>query len=135
MEMNEGFIAKAFKELLNVDVPLPMPRMTYAEAMEKYGSDKPDTRFGMEIINISDAVKSSEFVVFKSAIENGGSVRAIVCKGGASTLTRKEIDKLTEHAKGIGAKGLDQPTGPRGSSAVWMPSLSCASFSVASYSA
>ncbi|MBQ8717190.1 MAG: aspartate--tRNA ligase, partial [Clostridia bacterium] len=106
MEMNEGFIAKAFKELLGVEVPLPMPRMTYAEAMEKYGSDKPDTRFGMEIINISDAVKSSEFVVFKSAIENGGSVRAIVCKGGASTLTRKEIDKLTEHAKGIGAKGL-----------------------------
>ncbi len=106
MEMNEGFIAKAFKELLNVDVPLPMPRMTYAEAMEKYGSDKPDTRFGMEIINISDAVKSSEFVVFKSAIENGGSVRAIVCKNAAATLTRKEIDKLTEHAKGIGAKGL-----------------------------
>ena len=106
MQMNEGFIAKAFKELLNVDVPLPMPRMTFAEAMEKYGSDKPDTRFGMEIINISDAVKSSEFVVFKSAIENGGSVRAIVCKGGAAALTRKEIDKLTEHAKGIGAKGL-----------------------------
>jgi aspartyl-tRNA synthetase len=106
MEMNEGFIAKAFKELLGVEVPLPMPRMTYAEAMEKYGSDKPDTRFGMEIINISDAVKSSEFVVFKSAIENGGSVRAIVCKNAAATLTRKEIDKLTEHAKGIGAKGL-----------------------------
>ena len=106
MQMNEGFIAKAFKEILNVEVPLPMPRMTYAQAMEKYGSDKPDTRYGMEIINISDAVKTSEFVVFKSAIENGGSVRAILCKGAAATLTRKEIDKLTEHAKGIGAKGL-----------------------------
>ena len=106
MQMNEGFIARAFKEILNVEVPLPMPRMTYAEAMEKYGSDKPDTRYGMEIINISEAVKDSQFVVFKSALENGGSVRAIVCKGAAATLTRKEIDKLTEHAKGIGAKGL-----------------------------
>ena len=106
MQMNEGFIARAFRELLGVEVPCPMPRMTYAEAMERYGSDKPDTRFGMEIINLSDVVKSSEFVVFKSAIENGGSVRAIVAKGAAATLTRKEIDKLTEHAKGIGAKGL-----------------------------
>ncbi len=106
MQMNEGFIARAFKEILNVEVPLPMPRMTYAEAMEKYGSDKPDTRYGMEIINVSEAVQSSQFVVFRSAIENGGSVRAIVCKGAAATLTRKEIDKLTEHAKGIGAKGL-----------------------------
>ena len=106
MQMNEGFIARAFKEILNVDVPLPMPRMTFAEAMEKYGSDKPDTRYGMEIVNISEAVKTSQFVVFKSAIENGGSVRAILAKGAAATLTRKEIDKLTEHAKGIGAKGL-----------------------------
>jgi aspartyl-tRNA synthetase len=80
--------------------------MTFAEAMEKYGSDKPDTRYGMEIVNISEAVSSSEFVVFKSAIEQGGSVRAIVAKNAAATLTRKEIDKLTEHAKGIGAKGL-----------------------------
>lgn len=106
MEMNEGFIARAFKEILNIEVPLPMPRMTYAKAMERYGSDKPDTRYGMEIINISDVVGSSEFTVFKSAVENGGSVRAIVCKNAAATLTRKEIDKLTEHAKGIGAKGL-----------------------------
>ena len=106
MQMNEGFIARAFKEVLGVEIPLPMPRMTFAEAMERYGSDKPDTRFGMEIRNISDAVKSSEFVVFKSALEMGGSVRAIVAKGAAATLTRKEIDKLTEHAKGIGAKGL-----------------------------
>ena len=80
--------------------------MTYTEAMNRYGSDKPDTRYGMEIIDLSDAVKNSEFVVFKSALEMGGSVRGIVAKGGAATLTRKEIDKLTEHAKGIGAKGL-----------------------------
>ena len=106
MQMNEGFIARAFKKVLGVEIPLPMPRMTFAEAMERYGSDKPDTRFGMEIQNISDAVKTSEFVVFKSALEMGGSVRAIVAKGAAATLTRKEIDKLTEHAKGIGAKGL-----------------------------
>ena len=106
MQMNEGFIARAFKEVLGVEVPLPMPRMTFAEAMDRYGSDKPDTRFGMEIQNISDAVKSSQFVVFKSALEMGGSVRAIVAKNAAATLTRKEIDKLTEHAKGIGAKGL-----------------------------
>ena len=106
MSMNEGFIKRAFKETLGVDVQLPMQRMTYNEAMNRYGSDKPDTRYGMEIIDISDAVRSSEFVVFKSALENGGSVRGIVAKGAAATLTRKEIDKLTEHAKGIGAKGL-----------------------------
>ena len=106
MQMNEGFIARAFREVLGVEIPLPMPRMTFAEAMERYGSDKPDTRFGMEIQNISDTVKDSEFVVFKSALEMGGSVRAIVAKGAAAVLTRKEIDKLTEHAKGIGAKGL-----------------------------
>ena len=106
MSMNEGFIARAFREVLGVEIPLPMPRMTFAEAMERYGSDKPDTRFGMEIQNISDVVKDSQFVVFKSALEMGGSVRAIVAKGAAATLTRKEIDKLTEHAKGIGAKGL-----------------------------
>ena len=106
MQMNEGFIARAFREVLGIEIPLPMPRMTFAEAMERYGSDKPDTRFGMEILNISEQVKDSQFVVFKGALEMGGSVRAIVAKGAAETLTRKEIDKLTEHAKGIGAKGL-----------------------------
>jgi aspartyl-tRNA synthetase len=106
MSMNEGFIKRAFKETLGVDIQLPMQRMTYTEAMNRYGSDKPDTRYGMEIIDISEAVKNSEFVVFKSALEMGGSVRGIVAKGAAATLTRKEIDKLTEHAKGIGAKGL-----------------------------
>ena len=106
MEMNEGYIARLFKEILNVDIPLPLPRLTFKEAMERYGSDKPDTRFGMEIQNISDLVKDSGFSVFSGAIANGGSVRAIVAKDAAAKLTRKEIDKLTEHAKGIGAKGL-----------------------------
>ena len=106
MQMNEGFIKRCFKEVLGVDVETPMQRMTFAEAMEKYGSDKPDTRYGLEIQDISECVKNSEFVVFKSALEMGGSVRCIVAKGGAAALTRKEIDKLTEHAKGIGAKGL-----------------------------
>ena len=106
MAMNEGFIKRVFREVLGVEIETPMRRMTYTEAMEKYGSDKPDTRYGLEIVNISEAVKNSEFVVFKGAIENGGSVRAIVAKNAAATLTRKEIDKLTEHAKGIGAKGL-----------------------------
>ncbi len=106
MNMNEGFIKRVFAEVLGIEIETPMRRMTYTEAMEKYGSDKPDTRYGLEIINISEAVKASEFVVFKSAIESSGSVRAIVAKNAAATLTRKEIDKLTEHAKGIGAKGL-----------------------------
>ncbi len=106
MSMNEGFIQRAFKEVLGVDVPLPLPRITFAEAMNRYGSDKPDTRFGMEIQDLSPVVKSCGFGVFTSAIEEGGSVRCIVAKNAAATLTRKEIDKLTEHARGIGAKGL-----------------------------
>ena len=106
MAMNEGFIKRVFKEVLGIDIETPMQRLTFHEAMSRYGSDKPDTRYGMEINDISECVKNSEFVVFKSALEMGGSVRAIIAKGGAATLTRKEIDKLTEHAKGIGAKGL-----------------------------
>ena len=106
MAMNEGFIKRVFKEVLNVDIETPMRRMTYQDAMETYGSDKPDTRFGMEIKDLSETVAASEFVVFKSALEAGGSVRGIVAKGAAATLTRKEIDKLIDHAKGIGAKGL-----------------------------
>jgi aspartyl-tRNA synthetase len=102
----EGFIKKLMKETLNIDIPTPLPRLSYNDAMNRYGSDKPDTRFGMEITDISDVVKSCGFGVFTSAIENGGSVRGIVAKNGASVLTRKEIDKLTETAKGIGAKGL-----------------------------
>ena len=106
MAMNEGFIKRVFKEVLNVDIPTPLPRITFADAMNRYGSDKPDTRFGMEIQDLSDVVKNCGFGVFTSAIADGGSVRAIVAKNAASTLTRKEIDKLTEHARGIGAKGL-----------------------------
>lgn len=106
LECLEGFVKRLYKEILNVDIATPLPRLTYDEAMSRYGSDKPDTRFGMEIQNISDLVKDTDFVVFKSALENGGSVRAIVAKNAASTLTRKEIDKLTEYSKGIGAKGL-----------------------------
>ncbi len=106
MEMNEGYVARLFKEVLGVEIPLPLPRLTFRDAMERYGSDKPDTRFGMEIRNISDLVANSGFSVFSGAVQGGGSVRAIVAKGGAAKLTRKEIDKLTEHARGIGAKGL-----------------------------
>lgn len=102
----EGFIQRVFKEVSGVDIPLPLPRITFADAMNRYGSDKPDTRFGFEIQDITDAVKDIDFVVFKSAVESGGTVRAINVKNGAATYTRKEIDKLVEHAKGIGAKGL-----------------------------
>lgn len=106
LETLEGFVKRLYKEILDVDIATPLPRLTFDEAMNRFGSDKPDTRFGMEIQNISELVKDTDFVVFKSAIESGGSVRAIVAKNAANTLTRKEIDKLTEHAKGIGAKGL-----------------------------
>lgn len=106
MAMNEGYIARLFKEVLGVEIPLPLPRLTYKEAMERYGSDKPDTRYGMEIQDISELVKNSGFSVFSGAVAAGGSVRAIVAKNAAQTYTRKEIDKLTNHAKGIGAKGL-----------------------------
>jgi len=105
-ECVEGFIKRVFKEVMGVDVPTPLPRLTFADAMNRYGSDKPDTRFGFEIQDITDTVKDIDFVVFKGAIDDGGSVRAINVKNGAATYTRKEIDKLVEHAKGIGAKGL-----------------------------
>ena len=85
---------------------LPLPRLTYKEAMERYGSDKPDTRFGMELFDISDIARECGFSVFSGAVAAGGSVRGFNAKGGAAALTRKEIDKLTEHARGIGAKGL-----------------------------
>lgn len=106
LSINEGFVEKLFREVLHAEVTLPLPRMTYRDAMERYGSDKPDTRFGLEIVNISDAVKSSGFSVFTAAIEGGGSVRAINAKNAVATLTRKELDKLVEFVKGIGAKGL-----------------------------
>ena len=106
MEINEGLMKRLFSEIKGVALPTPFTRMTYADAMDTYGSDKPDVRFGMEIQDLSDTVSGLDFVVFRSAIENGGSVRAIVAKNAASALTRKKIDKLTEFVKGIGAKGL-----------------------------
>ena len=106
MEINEGLMAKLFKEIKGIDLQLPFERMTYNDAMNTYGSDKPDVRFGMPIQDLTDTVKDIDFMVFKSAIENSGSVRAIVAKNAASSLTRKKIDKLTEFVKGIGAKGL-----------------------------
>ncbi|NEU03872.1 aspartate--tRNA ligase [Clostridium senegalense] len=103
--LNEGLIKKVFKEIKGIDVQLPIKRMPFKEAMEKYGSDKPDLRFGMEIKNITDAVKGSEFAVFKNAIANGGSVRALTVEG-ASDMGRKKIDKLGEFVKTYKAKGL-----------------------------
>ena len=106
LAVGEGFMQFVFKSVLDVDIPLPLPRLTYNEAMERYGSDKPDTRFGMEIIDLTAAVKGCGFGVFASAVEAGGTVRCLNAKGAAAALSRKEIDKLTETAQGIGAKGL-----------------------------
>ncbi len=106
LAIGEGFMRHVYKEALGVEITTPLPRMKYTEAMERYGSDKPDIRFGMELCDISDAVRGCGFGVFAGALEAGGTVRAITAKGAAGTLTRKEIDKLTEHARGIGAKGL-----------------------------
>lgn len=103
--MNEGLIKKVFKDVLNVEVEAPFKRMPYKEAMEKYGSDKPDLRFGMEITNISEAVKNSDFKVFKDAFDNGGSVRAIRVDNCAS-MGRKDLDRLGEFVKTFKAKGL-----------------------------
>lgn len=106
LEMTEGFISYLFKKVLDKEIPAPFKRLSYTEAMERYGSDKPDTRFDMEIQDISEIVENCGFGVFADAVKNGGSVRAIVAKDSAGTLTRKEIDKLTEMVRGIGAKGL-----------------------------
>lgn len=105
MDINERMMQKVFKELLDVEIKLPLQRMTYKEAMERFGSDKPDVRFGMELKNISDIVKGTEFVVFKNALENGGSVRAINAKG-CGNFPRKQIDSLVEFVKTYQAKGL-----------------------------
>lgn len=106
LAMGEGFVQSLFRDVLHVDIPLPLKRLTYTEAMERYGSDKPDTRFGMEIIDLTASVENCGFGVFTSAVSGGGSVRCINAKGAATVLSRKEIDKLTEMVKGIGAKGL-----------------------------
>ena len=103
--VNERLLAKLFKEVLNIEVELPIQRMTWQEAMDRFGSDKPDIRFGMELVNVTETVKDCEFVVFKGAIENGGSVRGINAKG-QGNMPRKKIDKLVSFAKDYGAKGL-----------------------------
>lgn len=105
IDVNERLLARLFKEVLDVDVALPIPRMTWQEAMDRYGSDKPDTRFGMELVDVTEAVKDCEFVVFKGAVENGGTVRGINAKGQGG-MPRKKIDKLVDFAKDFGAKGL-----------------------------
>ena len=106
MAMNEGLVKRVFREVLGVDVETPFRRMPYSEAMARYGSDKPDTRFGLELQDVTDVLRESGFAVFKSAVEAGGSVRLINAKGLAGALTRKEIDKLVDVAKTYGAKGL-----------------------------
>lgn len=106
MAIGEGFVRDVYKRLQNIDVPAPFQRMTWHEAMERFGSDKPDLRFGLELINLSDALKDTEFRVFAGALSAGGSVRGINLKGKADELSRKEIDKLTETLKAYGAQGL-----------------------------
>ncbi|HJF94896.1 MAG TPA: aspartate--tRNA ligase [Lachnoclostridium phocaeense] len=105
IDVNERLLAKLFHEVLGVEVSLPIQRMTWQEAMDRYGSDKPDIRFGMELKDVTETVKDSEFVVFKNAIENGGTVRGINAKG-QGAMPRKKIDKLVSFAKDFGAKGL-----------------------------
>ncbi len=106
LEIGEGYMKRVFKEALDVEIDTPLPRLTYKEAMERYGSDKPDTRYEMELFDLSDIVKDCGFSVFSSAVAGGGSVRGITAKNAFSTYTRKEIDKLVETVKGIGGKGL-----------------------------
>jgi len=106
MAMMEGYMAALFRDMLDYDLPRPLPRLTYGEAMSRYGSDKPDTRYAMELIDLTDAAQNSGFAVFDSAIAGGGSVRGILAKNCAGALSRKEIDKLTDFIKGIGGKGL-----------------------------
>ncbi len=105
LDVNERLLARVFKEAIGVEIPLPIQRMTWQEAMERFGSDKPDVRFGMELVNVTEVVKDCDFVVFKGAVENGGSVRGINAKGQGG-MPRKKIDALVDFAKGYGAKGL-----------------------------
>ena len=105
IEVNERLLQKVFQDAIGLDVQLPIPRMTWQEAMDRYGSDKPDTRFGMELVNVSEVVKDCGFGVFTGALENGGSVRGINAKG-QGQMPRKKIDALVEFARGFGAKGL-----------------------------
>ncbi len=106
LEIGEGFVKRIMKDIMDIDYPTPLLRLKYNDAMDMYGSDKPDIRFDMTIKDLSEIVKDSGFSVFSEAVKNSGSVRGIVAKNAASVLTRKEIDKETEFVKGIGAKGL-----------------------------
>ena len=106
IEIQEGFLKKIFSELMGVEIQTPLPRITWDEAMERYGSDKPDTRFGFELKKLNDVVKDCEFKVFTDALAAGGDVRGICIDGGSDQFSRKDIDKLTEQAKAYGAKGL-----------------------------
>ena len=106
LAIGEGYVKRVFKEVLGIEISEPIPRLTFKESMERYGSDKPDTRYEMELYDLTDLVKDCGFSVFSGAIAEGGSVRGITAKGAVTTLTRKEIDKLTEFVKGSGAKGL-----------------------------
>ena len=106
IEINEGFIKKVFGEVLGIDIKTPFLRLPYKEAMDRFGSDKPDTRFGMELVDISDEVKDCGFKVFTDAVKNGGSVRCINAKGLGASLTRKTLDSLTEFVKTYRAKGM-----------------------------
>lgn len=104
--MQEGFLKKLFRELMDIDIETPLPRLTWQEAMERYGSDKPDTRFGSELKKLNDVVAGCRFKVFTDALEKGGDVRGICIDGGSAHFSRKDIDKLTESARSYGAKGL-----------------------------
>ena len=106
LAIGEGYMKRVFKEALGVEIETPIPRLTYKESMDRYGSDKPDTRYGMELYDLSDIVKDCGFGVFSGPVAEGGSVRGITAKNAVTTLTRKEIDKLTEMVRGSGAKGL-----------------------------
>ncbi len=104
--MQEGFLKRVFKDVMNIDIPTPFPRLTWDEAMERYGSDKPDTRFGFELKKLNDVVSGCDFKVFTDALEAGGDVRGICIDGGSDKFSRKDIDKLTNETKAYGAKGL-----------------------------
>jgi aspartyl-tRNA synthetase len=106
MTMTENMMAKVMKEVKGIDLPTPLPRMSYEEAMSRYGSDKPDTRFGLELVDLSELVRESNFKVFSGAVQNGGQVKAINVKGAADKYSRKDIDALTEFVGNYGAKGL-----------------------------
>lgn len=106
MELAEGFIKKVYKDILDVEIETPFRRMSYQEAMSRYGSDKPDLRFGLEIVSLEDIIRGCEFKVFAETIKGGGAVKGLNAKGLSSLLTRREIDSITEELKGCGAKGL-----------------------------